>query len=137
MNHDAEQTFDDDLALIRKAAREAGDIALGYFGRSPEVWWKNEGRSPVSAADYAANKDSWTADSEPVQKIAKLTGADPKDVPELLAGSAFPDAKQQAELLSGKTARDIAATAVFLKEQGKADSVLSDYSPYVSDAYIQ
>ncbi|MDO9618705.1 MAG: taurine ABC transporter substrate-binding protein [Pseudomonas sp.] len=88
-------------------------------------------------ADYAANKDSWTVDSEPVQKIAKLTGADPKDVPELLAGSAFPDAKQQAELLGGKTAKDIAATAVFLKEQGKADSVLSDYSPYVSNAYIQ
>jgi myo-inositol-1(or 4)-monophosphatase len=55
LNHDAEQTFDDDLALIRKAAREAGDIALGYFGRSPEVWWKNEGRSPVSAADFASN----------------------------------------------------------------------------------
>jgi myo-inositol-1(or 4)-monophosphatase len=55
LNHDAEQTFDDDLALIRQAAREAGDIALGYFGRSPEVWWKNEGRSPVSAADFASN----------------------------------------------------------------------------------
>ncbi|MBT9368913.1 3'(2'),5'-bisphosphate nucleotidase CysQ [Rhizobium sp. CSW-27] len=45
----------EDLELIRRAAREAGDVALGYFGRSPEVWWKNEGRSPVSAADFAAN----------------------------------------------------------------------------------
>lgn len=55
MNHDEPQNFEDDLALIRQAAREAGDIALGYFGRSPEVWWKNEGRSPVSAADFASN----------------------------------------------------------------------------------
>ncbi|MBP2547858.1 myo-inositol-1(or 4)-monophosphatase [Neorhizobium galegae] len=55
MEQETRQTFDDDLALIRRAAREAGDIALGYFGRSPEVWWKNEGRSPVSAADFASN----------------------------------------------------------------------------------
>ncbi|QLF71328.1 3'(2'),5'-bisphosphate nucleotidase CysQ [Peteryoungia desertarenae] len=45
-----------DLELIRSAAREAGRIALGFFGQEPEVWWKNEGRSPVSAADYAANQ---------------------------------------------------------------------------------
>lgn len=108
-----------------------------FAEKHPELLSKFAQVSLDAFADYAANKDSWTADSEPVQKIAKLTGADPKDVPELLAGSAFPDAKQQADLLGGKTAKDIAATAVFLKEQGKADSVLSDYSPYVSDAYIQ
>lgn len=44
-----------DLALITEAAREAGKVAMAHFGQSPEVWWKNEGRSPVSAADYAAN----------------------------------------------------------------------------------
>jgi myo-inositol-1(or 4)-monophosphatase len=45
-----------DLALIIEAAREAGKVALAHFGQSPEVWWKNEGLSPVSAADYAANR---------------------------------------------------------------------------------
>lgn len=45
-----------DLALITDAAREAGKVAMAHFGQSPEVWWKNEGRSPVSAADYAANR---------------------------------------------------------------------------------
>ncbi|MDE1159601.1 MAG: 3'(2'),5'-bisphosphate nucleotidase CysQ [Neorhizobium sp.] len=44
-----------DLGLIREAARQAAEIALGFFGQSPEVWWKNEGSSPVSAADFAAN----------------------------------------------------------------------------------
>lgn len=46
----------DDLALIAGASRQAGALALGYFRQSPEVWWKNEGRSPVSAADFAANE---------------------------------------------------------------------------------
>ncbi|MDO1581179.1 3'(2'),5'-bisphosphate nucleotidase CysQ [Rhizobium oryzicola] len=50
-----DRDWSDDLALIRQAAREAGEIALGFFGNAPEVWWKNEGRSPVSAADFAAN----------------------------------------------------------------------------------
>ena len=44
-----------DLALITEAAREAGKVAMAHFGQSPEVWWKNEGRSPVSAADFASN----------------------------------------------------------------------------------
>ncbi|MEF0939438.1 3'(2'),5'-bisphosphate nucleotidase CysQ [Rhizobium sp. BR 362] len=45
-----------DLDLIVEAARQAGNIALSFFRQSPEVWWKNEGRSPVSAADFAANE---------------------------------------------------------------------------------
>jgi myo-inositol-1(or 4)-monophosphatase len=52
---EARTSWDDDLALILEAARKAGEIAHSFFGQSPEVWWKNEGRSPVSAADFAAN----------------------------------------------------------------------------------
>ncbi|CAI8940684.1 hypothetical protein EMIT0P171_50004 [Pseudomonas sp. IT-P171] len=76
---------------------------------------------------------SWTADSVPVQKIAKLTGANTADVPELLAGSAFPDAKAQqtTALLDGGTAKAMGETAKFLKEQGKVETVLPDYSPYI------
>lgn len=46
----------EDLVLIRDAARAAAEVAMGYFGKSPEVWYKNENRSPVSAADFAANE---------------------------------------------------------------------------------
>lgn len=49
------ESWGQDLELILDAARQAGEIAHGFFGRSPEVWWKNEGKSPVSAADFAAN----------------------------------------------------------------------------------
>ncbi|PDS75755.1 3'(2'),5'-bisphosphate nucleotidase CysQ [Rhizobium sp. L43] len=45
-----------DLTLIADAAKEAGAVAYGFFNQSPEVWWKNGDRSPVSAADFAANK---------------------------------------------------------------------------------
>jgi len=45
-----------DLDLIADAAKRAGAVALSHFNQSPEVWWKNEGRSPVSAADFAANE---------------------------------------------------------------------------------
>lgn len=47
--------FSDDLDLVREAARTAGQIALKYFGQNPEVWLKG-GVSPVSEADYAADR---------------------------------------------------------------------------------
>ena len=44
-----------DLALIREAAQEAAHIAMRYFRKDPDVWYKN-GRSPVSEADIAVNR---------------------------------------------------------------------------------
>ena len=43
-----------ELVLLREAAREAGAIAMRFFGANPQVWMK-EGASPVSEADYAAD----------------------------------------------------------------------------------
>ncbi len=43
-----------DLALVRDAAREAGEIAMRHFRNDPDVWMKN-GTSPVSAADIAVD----------------------------------------------------------------------------------
>lgn len=44
-----------DLALLLESAREAGQIAMRYYKQSPEVWLKG-GTSPVSEADYAADR---------------------------------------------------------------------------------
>ncbi len=44
-----------DLDLLASAAREAGEIALRFFRRDPEVWHK-AGGSPVSEADLAADR---------------------------------------------------------------------------------
>ncbi|WP_040678353.1 3'(2'),5'-bisphosphate nucleotidase CysQ [Nitratireductor pacificus] len=54
-NDAVQATFEDDLALIADAAREAGRIALEYYRRDPEVWWK-AGKSPVSEADLAVDR---------------------------------------------------------------------------------
>ncbi|WP_338107373.1 taurine ABC transporter substrate-binding protein [Pseudomonas nitroreducens] len=143
------------LGEIKKSGKVLTDAAeVGQWGaptfevwvarkdfaeKHPEVIAKFAKVSLDSFADYNAHKAEWTADSEQVKKIAKLTGADPKDVPELLAGSAFPESQAQlsSALLGGGTAKDIAGTAAFLKEQKRVPSVLKDYSPYVSAEYVR
>ncbi|WP_019173618.1 3'(2'),5'-bisphosphate nucleotidase CysQ [Pseudaminobacter salicylatoxidans] len=44
----------EDLALLLDVGREAGAIAMRYFGQNPEVWMKS-GQSPVSEADFAVD----------------------------------------------------------------------------------
>lgn len=47
---------DRDLTLLSDAARAAGEIALRFWKRSPEVWDKGGGAGPVSEADLAVNR---------------------------------------------------------------------------------
>jgi myo-inositol-1(or 4)-monophosphatase len=44
-----------DLDLLVDAALAAGREALRHFRSDVQVWWKNGGTSPVTAADHAAN----------------------------------------------------------------------------------
>ncbi len=142
------------LGEIRKTGKTLTDAAqVGQWGaptfevwvarkdfaeKHPDVVAKFAKVTLDSFADYAAHKSSWTADSVPVQKIAKLTGANAADIPELLAGSDFPDAQAQQTdaLLNGGTAKAVGETAKFLKEQGKVETVLPDYSAYVTGKFI-
>lgn len=55
MTSAARQSLADDLDLLVGAAKEAGREALKFFRNDVEVWWKNGGSSPVTAADHAAN----------------------------------------------------------------------------------
>jgi len=50
------KSYADDLALMLEASRLAADIAMSHFRKDPEVWYKNEGRSPVSEADIAIDE---------------------------------------------------------------------------------
>ncbi len=45
-----------DLKLLTDAARAAGEIALRFWRKSPEVWQKDAGEGPVTAADLAVNE---------------------------------------------------------------------------------
>jgi len=62
----------------------------------------------------------------------------PEEIPALLQGSVFPVKAEQAgpALLGGGTAKAIADTATFLKEQGKIDQALTDYAPYVDARFV-
>lgn len=45
-----------DRQLLEDAARQAGDLALTFFGKDPETWFKGKGNhSPVSEADLAVD----------------------------------------------------------------------------------
>ncbi len=88
-------------------------------------------------ADYRKDPHAWLADSNNIDKLVKLSGAKAQDISPLLQGNVFPLAADQIVALAAPTTQAITNTAKFLKEQGKVDAVLPDYTPYVSGAYIQ
>lgn len=88
-------------------------------------------------AKYNANTKAFAADAGNVEKIARLTGSKPEEVGELLAGNRYPELKEQANLLGAPTVTAVAATSAFLKDQGKVDAVLPNYSPYVDAKYVK
>ena len=45
-----------DLDLLHDAALAAGEIAMQFYGKSPEAWDKGDGAGPVSEADLAIDK---------------------------------------------------------------------------------
>ncbi len=45
----------DDLTLLAETARAAGEIARGYFKRSPKIWHKPDSAGPVTQADLEVN----------------------------------------------------------------------------------
>ena len=90
-------------------------------------------------ADYLAKPEAWSATSPQAEKISRLTGAKVDDVPLLLKGYVFPNLTEQASsrFLGGDTVKAIAATSQFLKEQGKIDAVLPDYSKYATAKFVE
>jgi taurine transport system substrate-binding protein len=90
-------------------------------------------------AEYKANKAKWTADSAEAKAVAKISGADVKDVPEALADYSFLSLDEQASgaWLGGGVAKALTDTAAFLKEQGRVTDVAPDYSKFVTADYVK
>jgi taurine transport system substrate-binding protein len=94
-------------------------------------------------AEYKANKAKWTSASPEVKSVAKISGADPSDVPDALAAYSFLSLQEQASptwLGGGResgVAKALADTAKFLKEQGRISEAAPDYSNFVTDAYVK
>ncbi|WP_296266736.1 taurine ABC transporter substrate-binding protein [Pseudomonas sp. UBA6562] len=87
-------------------------------------------------ADYRQDPNAWLANPDNVNKVARLSGAKPSDIPLLLQGNVYPLAADQTTALGAPTVQALTDTATFLKEQGKVDAVLPDYAPYVSAQFI-
>jgi taurine transport system substrate-binding protein len=85
---------------------------------------------------YLTDPAAWTVDSAAVQTLAKATGADPSQVPEILNGFTFlPLAVQIEPTWLGSAATGIKGTAEFLKSAGRIDSVVDDYAGFVNLDY--
>ncbi|CAN7600969.1 taurine ABC transporter substrate-binding protein [Ensifer sp. ENS07] len=114
--------------VSKKFAEEHPEIVTGFVKVTGDAY-----------ADYRTKPEAWSAGSPQAEKIARLTGAKPEEVPNLLKGYYFPSLEEQAsaDLLGGATVKAIAQTSAFLLEQGKIPAVLPDYAPYVSARWAQ
>ncbi len=87
---------------------------------------------------YLADPAAWTADSDPVKKIAEMTGADPAQVPNILKGFTFiPLADQMSDTWLGGAAANMKTTADFLVKAGRIDAAVEDYSGFVNTAVAE
>jgi len=82
---------------------------------------------------YLSDPAAWTPESEAVQKIASVTGAEAEQIPEILEGFTFiPLDEQLGETWLGNAPATMQATAEFLEDAGRIDSVRDDYGPFVN-----
>lgn len=123
-----------DVAKWGAPTFDAWIVRTDFAKKNPEVVAQFVKVTADSYADYAKNGASWTVTSPQVAAIAKLTGAKPEEIPELLKGNKFPLLNEELSeaLLGGGTVEALVETAKFLKEQGRIEAVLKDYGPYVS-----
>ena len=128
-----------DVAKWGAPTFDAWIVRKDFAQKNPEIVAQFVKVTADAYADYAKNPDAYKAGSPQVEKIAKLTGAKPEEIPELLKGNKFPSLKDQLSeaLLGGGTLEAVNQTAAFLKEQGRIEVVLKDYSPYVTPAYAE
>lgn len=87
---------------------------------------------------YLADPAAWTADSDPVKKIAEVTGAAADQVPGILKGFTFiPLADQLGPTWLGGAGANMKTTADFLVKAGRIDAAVEDYSGFVNTAIAE
>lgn len=89
-------------------------------------------------ASYLKDPAAWTADSAEAMALAKATGADAAQVPDILSGFTFlPMSTQITDTWLGGAAKTIKTTADFLKAAGRIDAVVDDHTPFVNASYAE
>ncbi|MDM0059092.1 taurine ABC transporter substrate-binding protein [Variovorax fucosicus] len=116
-----------DAWLVRKDFAEKNPAVVAAFAK-------------VTLDSFAAyNKDpkAWAANRTNIDKIVKITGAKAEEIPGVLAGSGYLSPDDQARTLGEPTAKALANTSAFLKEQGRIDAPLPSYAPYTNAKYVK
>jgi taurine transport system substrate-binding protein len=118
---------------------DAWAVRKDFADKNPDVVAAFARVTGLAYANYRKDPAAWVADKSNIDKVANLTGAKPEDIAGLLASYDFPLLPEQASetLLGGGTVKAIAATAEFLKDQGKIPEVLADYAPYVTPEFAK
>lgn len=125
-----------ELAKVGAPTFDAWIVRKDFANKHPEVVSAFAKVTLDAYARYRQDPAAWIANPANVDKLTRLSGAKASDVPGLLQGNVYPLAAEQTALLGTPTIEAVTKTAAFLKEQGKVDAVLPDYSPYVSARFI-
>ncbi|MBF8766049.1 taurine ABC transporter substrate-binding protein [Pseudomonas putida] len=125
-----------ELAKVGAPTFDAWIVRKDFASKHPDVVKAFAQVTLEAYADYRKDPQAWLANQDNVAKLAKLSGAKPPDIPVLLQGNVYPLAADQASALGTPTTQALTDTATFLKQQGKVEAVLPDYSPYVSAQYL-
>jgi len=125
-----------ELAKVGAPTFDAWIVRKDFADKHPDVV-KAFAKTTLDAyAAYRKDPNAWIANTSNVDKLVKLSGAKASDIPGLLQGNVYPLAADQVTELGAPTTDAITKTAAFLKEQGKVDAVLADYTPYVSAKFV-
>ncbi len=132
-----------ELSRWGKATFDGMVVSREYGAAHPEVVSTLIGLIAQADETYRNGKESLTAESEMVRKIADTTGGDAATVTDVLALYQFPTMEQQLGCAwlgcgeDGGAARALRFTSEFLKEQGKIPALKARYSDYVNPAYAE
>ncbi|MDB5982040.1 MAG: Taurine-binding periplasmic protein TauA [Pseudomonas sp.] len=125
-----------DLAKLGAPTFDAWIVRKDFAAKHPEIVKAFAKVTLDAYAAYRKDPAAWLANAGNVDKLVKLSGAKATDIPVLLQGNVYPLAADQVVALGAPTIDAVTKTAAFLKEQGKVDAVLADYSPYVSAQFV-
>lgn len=132
-----------ELSRWGKATFDGVVVRKDFATENPEVVARMIQLMSDADTEYRNSKDSLTPESPMVAGIAKITGADPGDVLEVLALYDFVPLEEQLGCdwlgcgSEGGAARALRFTSEFLKAQGKIPSLKDDYSLYVNPSYAR
>ncbi|WP_349918668.1 taurine ABC transporter substrate-binding protein [Aeromonas veronii] len=116
-----------DVWVVRK------DFAKAH----PEVVQAFVSSTLAAQRGYLDNPEGWLARPENLDKLSRLSGVPEADIPELVKGNTYLDARAQSAELGTLVNQTIVDTARFLEGQGKVARAADDYRQFVTDRFVK